>query len=117
MLLDKYSPKTNTGIHRKMRDFIRIVGFRYEEEYKVFGTYYFIDFYVPEFHMGIECDGPYHSRKKDEKRDKKIKETSGIIIYRFSQEAINKGGEKIIVPVLIAHAEEAFLSKDDRLAR
>ena len=80
---------SQTDIHNRMRKIIQECGFNYVEEYIVRGPVkanYSLDFYLPEFHIGVEADGPYHQRKSDATRDTWIKDTTGILIIRFGGE-------------------------------
>lgn len=88
---------TNTGIHRKMREVIRSLGYQYDEEYNVPNTKFYIDFYLPEFNLGVEVDGPSHilSRKRDEERDQKIFRESAIPIVRYDYNFMMNKLEKI----------------------
>lgn len=65
--------------HRKVVRWISTWGLQYQEEYPV-GPYS-LDVYLPEMHLGLEIDGPWHNKKKDRKRDAAIKE-QGIDIVR-----------------------------------
>jgi very-short-patch-repair endonuclease len=68
MRRDNEMPGTElTAPHRKLVEIIQQIGFEVLAEYAV-GPY-MLDCYLPEFHVGIEADGPGHSRVRDAKRD------------------------------------------------
>ena len=50
---------------------------------------YYLDIYLPELKLGIELDGPMHSRKKDAKRDGFIKRRYDIDIWRYKNKHLN----------------------------
>jgi very-short-patch-repair endonuclease len=51
---------------------------------------YIMDFYVPDYHVGIEIDGHMHElqRVKDWERTQEIKRLAGIKIVRFTNQQI-----------------------------
>ena len=51
---------------------------------------YSLDIYLPEIRLGIELDGPYHRKKRDEKRDSFIKRRYNIDIIRFKNKEIDE---------------------------
>lgn len=77
------TPKTATKLHLSVRSLIQELGFAYDEEHGV--EKYSLDFYLPEFHVGVEADGPTHrkNKKEDRARDHLIFLFSGILIYRI----------------------------------
>lgn len=44
---------------------------------------YWVDIYLSEFHLAIEVDGPSHSRKKDELRDKNLWANYNLPVLRL----------------------------------
>jgi len=68
MRRDNEMPSTElTAPHRKLVEIIQQIGFEVLAEYAV-GPY-MLDCYLSEFHIGVEADGPGHSRVRDAKRD------------------------------------------------
>lgn len=49
---------------------------------------YQVDVYVPAFHVAIEADGPQHSERRDEKRDKMLLETYHLPVFRVTPEEL-----------------------------
>jgi very-short-patch-repair endonuclease len=45
---------------------------------------YTVDVYLPEWHLGLEIDGPFHQKSRDESRDKFIEVYFGLPILRFN---------------------------------
>lgn len=117
MLRDKYQPNTNTALHRKVRDIIKQCGYQYDEEYKVPGTNYSLDFYLPEAHLGVEADGPYHREKDDRKRDEKIFEASGIKVVRFDYRFVAKHDNFRLKQLLDFEVDLYIVTKDERIAK
>jgi hypothetical protein len=107
--------KSQTGLHLKVKSIIQAAGFVYEEEYHVFRTTYSLDFYLPEFHVGIEADGPYHKREYDKIRDKVIEERSGIVIRRISESDLRDHDMATMVQGLVEFCEEQFSTMADRI--
>jgi len=87
MRRDNEKPGTElTAPHRKLVEIIHQIGFEVLAEYSV-GPY-MLDCYLPEFHIGIEADGPGHSRVHDEKRDGQIHDLYGIPVMRLASVVI-----------------------------
>lgn len=72
---------SRSGPHRKLERFLDEFGFRYESE-RPFGPYT-VDIYLPDWHICVEADGPYHSKAKDEKRDAYLLEKFGLYLLRI----------------------------------
>lgn len=68
MRRDSEGPSSElTAPHRALIRIIQEIGFEVVAEYPA-GPYT-LDCYLPEFHAGVEADGPGHSKKRDAKRD------------------------------------------------
>lgn len=109
--------KTDTGIQRALLDVIRRAGFRYVVEYPVMGpkkANYFLDFYLPEFHVGAEADGPLHDKRKDAERDKWIRDTQGITIIRFVADEFRAARREIAVRKLVEFCDTEWYTIDQR---
>lgn len=91
--------KELTGPHRQVIAAIREMGLEVVAEYPV-GSYR-IDCYLPEFHAGIEVDGPTHWKKRDAKRDGIIWDVYQIPILRIAEEVIRQVPEEL--PRIVAH--------------
>ena len=105
---------TQTKLHKKVQDIIRFAGFTYEEEYAVEGTRYTLDFYLPEFHIGVEADGPWHVAAKDEIRDSRIKDAQGIIIFRIPEKATILSIRFNTIDKLIEFCDSAWATMEER---
>lgn len=99
----KAQRRTESSIERKMREELtrRVITF---EQEKPFLERYFIDFYLPEYNIAIECDGDYwHSLpnvvSKDRRRDSEFKKR-GVEVLRFWESEINKDVEACVDMVL-----------------
>jgi len=71
-----------TAGQMKLEKIVNDLGFQTVLEYEV-GSYS-LDLFIPEMHVGIEFDGPFHWKKRDAKRDAIIFEMEGISILRIS---------------------------------
>ena len=109
------APQTRTALHERVRHLIQDAGFIYDEEWNVPGTLYRLDFYLPEFHVGVEADGPFHRQGKDDRRDKIILETSGILVVRFKGEAVSNKMWRQSLSFLIRFCDAAWISKQQRM--
>lgn len=71
-----------TGPHRHVERILDTLGINYlsEEHFPP----YTVDIYLTEWHLGLEIDGPFHSKAKDETRDKFIEAYFGLPILRFN---------------------------------
>lgn len=65
-----------TDKQKIVEKWINKLGFRTELEV-TFGKYC-VDIYIPELNWVVEVDGPSHYKKRDEKRDKELKEDHKI---------------------------------------
>jgi very-short-patch-repair endonuclease len=109
--------RSQTALHNDVRNIIMDAGFIYDEEYGVEGTKFTLDFYLPEFHVGIEADGPFHNTKKDRVRDAAILEATGILIMRISQHDIDSADHQTMVKGVVDACSAFFASKAERMAR
>ena len=74
-------PKRFTKGQLKLQDYIEEVGFEVILE-KQFDNYY-VDCYLPELNVAIEYDGPFHLKKRDNKRDEYLYNNFGIRVLRI----------------------------------
>ncbi|HEC64466.1 MAG TPA: hypothetical protein ENI23_04150 [bacterium] len=49
---------------------------------------YNIDLFLPDFHAGIEIDGPQHEKKRDEERDEELLKVYELPIFRIKAEHV-----------------------------
>lgn len=109
------SLRTGNSLHLAVRDIIRDIGFIYDEEYGVPRTKFFLDFYLPEFHVGVEADGPVHkyNKRRDQDRDFIILAESGILVFRISQGDMTRREE--VKANLTKFCDDAWVSRERRL--
>ena len=81
-------PKKFTFGQFKLEKLINELGFRTVLELEI--GKYFVDIYLPELEVACEYDGMGHFRKRDERRDRDIKNNYGITVIRFEKEELNK---------------------------
>jgi very-short-patch-repair endonuclease len=64
---------------------------------------YFIDFYIEEYNLAIEYDENYHKKqeKKDEKREREIKDLIGCTFIRVKEGFEHEGLNEIIKAILL----------------
>jgi len=66
--------------HRRIESLLEEININFESE-KYFLPYT-VDIYLPEWHLAIEADGPYHSKNKDKVRDGWLNERYGLLLLR-----------------------------------
>lgn len=89
MRRDRERPDTElTGLHRELLGIIQGMGVQVVAEYPV-GPYR-LDCYLPEAHIGVEADGPGHSKSRDRRRARAIYDNYRIPILHLSDAAIKK---------------------------
>ena len=107
---------TNSLLHQRVRDVIRDCGFQYEEEYRIRGTYYVVDFYLPEFHLAVEADAPFHKKNRDAFRDEIIFKNVGVLVFRINKEHLDFDLIKTMRK-LVEFCEEHFVTMEERLIK
>ena len=70
-----------SAAHKKVIKFLENWGIQLMEE--VDFPPYRVDIFVPEVHVAVEVDGPHHSKKANEKRDKKLLEDYLLPTFRI----------------------------------
>ena len=76
-----------TGIEQITEDALKELGITYVWESR-FGRYW-VDFYIPEKHLAIECDEPYwHTPERDAARDQYLNEKYNLPVVRFTTNQI-----------------------------
>ena len=51
------------------------------------------DCYLPDYHCVVEVDGPQHSEKADNKRDRELCDVYGLFVFHISSKDVNKLSE------------------------
>jgi very-short-patch-repair endonuclease len=84
--------KDQTDAEKKLWDFLRnrqLLSVKFRRQFSIGG--YILDFYTPEFKIGIEADGGQHYeyklRERDEERKRELSKL-GIEILRFNDHDI-----------------------------
>lgn len=91
--------------HRRVEKVLEAMGVNYISEHPV--GVYSLDCYLPEWHLCIEIDGPYHMKKHDRKRDEDLRsvgiETLRIKVANkyWNQEAIRA----VVLEFIELHAD------------
>ena len=62
-----------------------------------------IDIYLPEYHIGIEVDGPTHSPRKDEERDGELWADYGLPILRLPHNVTLQAANDVIEAFITGH--------------
>lgn len=62
-----------------------------------------IDIYLPEWHLGVEVDGPTHSPLKDEQRDGELWREYGLPILRLPHDVTLETAWQMIVWFIEGH--------------
>ncbi|KKL74377.1 hypothetical protein LCGC14_2065500 [marine sediment metagenome] len=51
------------------------------------------DCYLPDYHVVVEVDGPQHSEKADNKRDRELCDVYGLFVFHISSKDASKSSE------------------------
>ena len=70
------------------------------------------DIYLPDYHCVVEVDGPQHSEKADNKRDRELYDVYGLFVFHVSSKDANKSSEwKEELRLVLIHAK---MDKEER---
>lgn len=94
--------------HRRVLDIIARLHIPHSKEHREFPPYQ-LDIYLPEWHLCIEVDGPYHTPKADQKRDAALLE-QGIPTLRIPHRDVGtaerrEAVKECIIDFIEQHAE------------
>lgn len=96
---------TRTGWHRWLEKKLHHMGLSYVSEYTEFWPYS-LDLYLPEWHLCIEVDGPYHRRKADALRDDQLMRRYQIPTLRLSSKTgLHREHLETIIHFIEEHAD------------
>lgn len=96
--------------HRKVEELLRELKLYFESEYSF--QPYTVDIYIPEWHIAVEIDGPYHTKHKDEARDNYLLDQFGLYVLRLP---VKEGLDKETVESrLFAFIDEHYNDSDTR---
>jgi very-short-patch-repair endonuclease len=76
------TPTERTKPHRRVEKCLDEMSISYMSEREF--PPYTLDVYLPEWHLAIEIDGPYHNQKHDATRDRWLLEWHGIHTLRLN---------------------------------
>lgn len=80
------------------------MGLNFVSEFPEFPPYQ-LDVYLPEWHLAIEIDGPYHLRKHDIVRDNWMRERYGVETLRIKSFLTKEKTTKTILEFIEQHAD------------
>lgn len=96
-----------TRPHRKLEEVLSLEGISFISEMSF--PPYQVDVYLPEWHVGIEIDGPWHKKKHDRVRDEYLKVYYGLPIIRFKVSFLRPGWAIThLVPFIEEYADSAI---------
>ena len=103
---------SRSGPHRRVEQILDKMGISYTSEYPL--PPYTVDIYLHDWRLGIEIDGPLHSKAKDKVRDNYLDAWYQVPILRLDAKRWHKSKniEEQILAFIELHAE----STDDRKA-
>lgn len=90
-----------TKAHKRISDLCRRQGLNVNDEEPV--GRFSIDIYLPEWHLGIEVDGPTHSPRKDERRDGELWADYGLPILRLRHDTALDPAWELIEAFIVGH--------------
>lgn len=94
-----------TRPHRRVEKFLEELGLNYVSEFNEFQPYQ-LDIYLPEWHLAVEVDGPYHRKKHDKVRDQWMRERYGVETLRLSLRVLTKNKvQDSVVKFIEQHAD------------
>lgn len=96
---DKLANGARTDIEAIMERVLQELGVSYRWEQR-FGKYW-VDFYLPDHKIAIECDEPvWHDVVRDAKKDKWIMEQYQIPVIRFLGQDIKQRCHDLVLSIL-----------------
>jgi very-short-patch-repair endonuclease len=91
--IQKLRGKRRTDIEAIVEGVLKWLEVRYSFDHR-FGRYY-VDFYLPNYAIGLECDGAYwhQNQQRDADRDAWLEDRYGLRIIRLPEAQIRAGIE------------------------
>ena len=105
-LLTEEQLTTMTVPHRQLIGVLEAVGWDVEVETSF--PPYFVDCYLPQFHVAVEADGLAHSRPKDAKRDADLMIDYALPVYRVSSETLRRSPLEVLQILLESVLEQTW---------
>lgn len=105
--------KERSKPHRRVEACLDEIGISYFSEHSLWP--YKVDIYIPEWHLAIEVDGPFHSQSKDKIRDNFLYVMYGLIILRLNMKIWHS--KRSIKDRVIAFIEHNADTAEDRKTR
>ena len=69
---------------------------------------YWVDCYLPDYHVAFEADGPSHSQIKDKNRDDVLMINYALPVFRISSEDLDKGKQYIYEVLILELLEHSW---------
>lgn len=104
--------RERSGPHRRVEKILDEMNVSYLSEYPF--PPYTVDIYLPEWRIGIEVDGPLHSKAKDKVRDNYLDAWYQVPILRIDAKRWHKS--KNIEEQILAFIEEHADTAEERKA-
>jgi very-short-patch-repair endonuclease len=101
-----------TRPHRRVEQCLDDMGISYMSEYDF--PPYRVDVYLPEWHLGVEIDGPYHNKKRDNVRDLWLFQWLGLKMLRI--DAVKWKSKDKLKLILLKFIEEQCGEAEERKA-
>lgn len=95
--------------HRKVERWLAQMGLAFESE--VAFEPYRVDIYLPEWHLAIEVDGPYHHQKHDKARDGYLRDNYGLEILQANFRELGREHSKDVIRKFIV---QGAATEEDR---
>lgn len=101
-----------SSLERAIHQHLNKVGVIFEAQ-KEFPPY-FVDIWIPELNLAVECDGTYWhnnpgSRKRDQKRDHYLISRYKICIVRVPEKSIRSNPEQVVSEIVSGNLMQAVL--------
>lgn len=89
----------STNSEKKFKIYLKLLGYNYTFQHPIYtkASFFIADFFLPKERLVIEIDGGYHDeliqKKKDQNRDRILKEEHGFKTIRISNNDVETKGE------------------------
>lgn len=77
-----------SGIHRQVERYLEREHLNFVSEAQF--PPYQVDIYLPEWHLAVEIDGPFHLQKHDRFRDQVLRDTYGLLVLRIGYKHLSR---------------------------
>lgn len=106
-----------SGAARRVESILDKMDISYESEQEF--PPYAVDIYLPEWHVAIEVDGPFHTKSKDLVRDKYLEKFYKLPVRRLNSTRWQQKGKikQLITQFIELHCEDVATRKEVWLNR